>query len=64
MCARTNIQRFVNKDRAFSSFSAVKRYDALAALGAAGIVDLQKLAKWIGKSTWHLFLEPVWAMSQ
>ena len=30
------------------SCSAVKRYDALAALGAAGLVDIQKLAKWIG----------------
>ncbi len=30
-------------------FSAVKRYDALAALGAAGMVDIQNLVKWIGK---------------
>lgn len=29
--------------------SAVKRYDALAALGAAGMVDIQNLVKWIGK---------------
>ena len=28
----------------------VKRYDAMAALGAAGIVDIQKLSKWIGRS--------------
>lgn len=30
-------------------YSAVKRYDALAALGAAGMVDIQNLVKWIGK---------------
>ena len=29
--------------------SAVKHYDALAALGAAGMVDIQNLVKWIGK---------------
>jgi len=33
----------------FFIFSAVKRYDALAALGAAGMVDIQNLVKWIGK---------------
>ena len=33
----------------YFSFSAVKRYDALAALGAAGMVDIQNLVKWIGK---------------
>ena len=27
----------------------MKRYDALAALGAAGMVDIQNLVKWIGK---------------
>jgi len=27
----------------------VKHYDALAALGAAGMVDMQNLVKWIGK---------------
>lgn len=27
----------------------MKHYDALAALGAAGMVDMQNLVKWIGK---------------
>lgn len=27
----------------------MKRYDALAALGAAGMVDIQNVIKWIGK---------------
>lgn len=33
-----------------SNISAVKRYDALAALGAAGMVDIQNLVKWIEQS--------------
>ncbi|KAJ7389194.1 Coiled-coil and C2 domain-containing protein 2A, partial [Desmophyllum pertusum] len=33
-----------------SNMSAVKRYDALAALGAAGMVDIQNLIKWIEQS--------------
>lgn len=33
-----------------SNLSAVKRYDALAALGAAGMVDIQSLVKWIEQS--------------
>lgn len=27
----------------------MKKYDALAALGAAGMVDIQNVIKWIGK---------------
>jgi len=38
----------VNYNECFSIYSAVKRYDALAALGAAGMVDIQNLVKWIG----------------
>lgn len=33
-----------------ANMSAVKRYDALAALGAAGMVDIQNLIKWIEQS--------------
>ncbi|XP_015767290.1 PREDICTED: coiled-coil and C2 domain-containing protein 2A-like [Acropora digitifera] len=33
-----------------TNMSAVKRYDALAALGAAGMVDIQNLIKWIEQS--------------
>ena len=33
----------------------MKRYDALAALGAAGMVDIQNVIKWIGK--WKLLVE-------
>ncbi|XP_031567301.1 coiled-coil and C2 domain-containing protein 2A-like [Actinia tenebrosa] len=32
------------------SLSALRRYDAMAALGAAGMVDMQNLAKWIAES--------------
>ena len=41
--------------------SAVKRYDALAALGAAGMVDIQNLIKWIGESfmQWTEWLKPL-----
>lgn len=33
-----------------SNLSAMKRYDALAALGAAGMVDIQNVIKWIEQS--------------
>lgn len=39
----------------FLPISAMKRYDALAALGAAGMVDIQNVIKWIGK--WKLLVE-------
>lgn len=39
----------------FLPISAMKRYDALAALGAAGMVDIQNVIKWIGK--WNLLVE-------
>ena len=33
----------------------MKRYDALAALGAAGMVDIQNVVKWIGKLRVEMF---------